>query len=80
MQRVFLAKKAYEFKEISLVQQAFIAEYPKDGHPSYSLTKNILSNFEKYVLVKHAPPKHKNLGQKRKMSKIQLENMVSDFP
>ena len=41
MQRVFLAKKAYEFKEISLVQQAFIAEYPKDGHPGYSLIENI---------------------------------------
>jgi hypothetical protein len=80
VQRVFLAKKAYEFKKISLVQQAFIAEYPKDGHLSYSLIKNILSYFEKYVLVKHGPPKHRNLGQKRKMSKIQLENMVSDFP
>ena len=60
MQRVFLAKKAYEFKEISLVQQAFITEYPKEGHPSYSVIKNILFNFEKYFLVKHVSPKHKN--------------------
>jgi hypothetical protein len=67
-------------KEISLVQQAFITEYPKDGHPSYSVIKNILPNFEKYGLVKHVSPKHKNLGQKRKMAKTQLENMVSDFP
>ena len=65
--------------EISLVQQAFITEYPKDSYLSYSVIKNILSNFEKYGLVKHVSPKHKNLGQKRKMSKIQLENMVSDF-
>jgi hypothetical protein len=67
-------------KEISLVQQAFITEYPKDGHPSYSVIKNILPNFEKYGLGKHVSPKHKNLGPKRKMAKTQLENMVSDFP
>ena len=80
VQRVFLVKKAQELKEISLVQQAFITEYPKDGHPSFSVIKNIQSNFEKYGLVKHVSPKHKNLGQKRKMAKKQLENMVSDFP
>ena len=66
--------------EISLVQQAFITEYPKDGHSSYSVIKYILSNFEKYGLVKHVSPKHENLGQRRKMAKTQLENMVSDFP
>ena len=76
----FWQKKAYKFKEISLVQQAFITEYPKDGHPSFSVIKNILFNFKKYCLVKHVSPKHKNLGQKRKLAKIQLENMVSDFP
>ena len=80
VQRVFLVKKVYELKEISLVQQAFIAEYPKDGTPNYSVIKNILSNFEKYGSVAHVPPKHKNLGQKREMAKKQLENMVSDFP
>ena len=37
-------------------------------------------NFEKYGLVQHMVPKHKNLGQKRKMAKKQLENRVSDFP
>jgi hypothetical protein len=63
-------------KEISLVQQSFITEYPKDGHPSYSVIKNILSNFENYGLVKHVSAKHINLGQKRKMAKAQLENMV----
>ena len=80
VQRVFLVKKVYELKEISLVQRAFRREYPKDGTPNYSVIKNILSNFEKYGSVAHVPPKHKNLGQKREMAKKQLENMVSDFP
>ncbi len=66
VQGVFLAKKAYKLKEISLFQQVSLPAYPKDGHPIYSLIKNILSNFEKYVFVKHVPPKHKNLGQKTK--------------
>ena len=64
-------------KEISLVQRAFRTEYPNDGTPSYSVIKNILSNFEKYGSVAHVPPKHKNLGQKREN---QLESLVSDFP
>ena len=80
VQRVFLVKKVYELKEISLVQRAFRREYPKDGTTNYSVIKNILSNFEKYGSVAHVPPKHKNLGQKREMAKKQLENMVSDFP
>ena len=80
VQRVFLVKKVYELKEISLVQRAFRREYPKDGTPNYSVIKNILSNFEKYGSVAHVPPKHKNLGQKREMAKKQLENMVPDFP
>ena len=80
VQRVFLVKKVYELKEISLVQRAFRRKYTKDGTPNYSVIKNILSNFEKYGSVAHVPPKHKNLGQKREMAKKQLENMVSDFP
>ena len=51
MQGVFLVKKA---------QQAFITEYPKEGHPSYSVIKDILFNFEILCLVKHVSPKHKN--------------------
>ena len=35
VQGVFLVKKAQELKEISLVQQAFITEYQKDGTPSF---------------------------------------------
>ena len=80
VQRVFLVKKVYELKEISLVQRAFRREYPKDGTPNCFVIKNILSNFEKFGSVAHVPPKHKNLGQKREMAKKQLENMVSDFP
>jgi hypothetical protein len=62
------------------VQRGFIKEYPNDGTPSYSVFKNILSNFEKYGLVKDVPSKHEILGQKRKMAKKQLENKFSDFP
>ena len=69
VQRVFLVKKVYELKEISLVQRTFRTEYPKYGTPSYSVIKNILSNFEKYGSVEHVSPKHKNLGQKREMTK-----------
>jgi len=50
-----LVKKAYEFKEISLVQQASIAEYQNNGTPSYPVIKNILSSFIKYGLVEHVP-------------------------
>ena len=79
VQRVFLVKSVYELKEISLVQRAFRTEYLNDSTPSYSVIKNILSNFEKYGSVAHVPPKHKNLGQKREMVKKQLKNLVSDF-
>ena len=41
-QRVFLVKKVYELKEISLVQRAFRTEYPKEGTPSHSVIKNIM--------------------------------------
>ena len=66
MQGVFLVKKAYELKEISLVQQAFITEYPKDGTPKYSAFKNIFSNFEKHCLVEHVSPKQPKLRPKTK--------------
>ncbi len=69
MQRVFLVKKAYELKEIFFVQLAFITEYPKDGTPSYSVFKNILSSFQKHGLVEHVLPRYKNLGQKQKKAK-----------
>jgi ribosomal protein S19E (S16A) len=53
-------------KEISLVQQAFITEYPKEGDPSYSVIKNIFSNFEKHGLVEHVSPKQQKLRPKTK--------------
>jgi hypothetical protein len=53
-------------KEISLVQQAFITEYPKDGTPKYSVFKNIFSNFEKHGLVEHVSPKQQKLRPKTK--------------
>ena len=79
-QRVFLVKKVYDLKELSLVQRAFRTEYPKDGTPSHSVIKNIVSNFEKYGSVAHVAPKRKNSGQKREIVKNQLENLVSEFP
>ena len=79
MQGVFLAKNVYKFKEISLVQQVSLPAYPKDGHPSYSLIKNILSNFEKYVFVKHVLPKHKNLGRKTKNGQNTARKPVLGF-
>ena len=75
-----MVKNAYEFKEISLVKQASLADYPNDDTPSYSIIKKILSSFKKYGLVEHVPQKQKNLGQKREMAKKQLKNTVSDFP
>jgi hypothetical protein len=72
-QRVFLVKNFYELKEISLVQRRFRAEYPKDGTPSHSVIKKIVSNFENYGSVDHVAPKKKNSGQKREIAKNQLE-------
>ena len=75
----FLVKTFNEFKEISLVQRAFRTEYPKEGTPSHSVIKNILSNFEKYGSVALVPPKLKNSGPSRDMVKIQFKNLVSEF-
>jgi hypothetical protein len=76
---IFGKKKAYELKGISFVQQDFIKEYPNDGTPSYSVFKNILSNFEKYGLVKDVPPKHKILGQKPVLEFSLIVNQESDI-
>ena len=58
-QRVFLVKKIYELKVISLVQQAFRREYPKEDIPGHPAIKNIISNFEKYGSVAMFPPEKK---------------------
>ena len=79
-QRVFLVKKFYELKVISLVQQAFRREYPKEDIPGNPTIKNIISNFEKYGSVAHVPPRKKNPGQKRVTAKNDLEKLVSEFP
>jgi hypothetical protein len=39
VQVAFLVKKAKELKEISLVQQAFIIEYPNSDFPQLSIRK-----------------------------------------
>ena len=79
-ERIFLAKKYYELKHISLVQKAWRTEFVKSRAPSVSIIKNIISNFEKTGSVAHVPQKRKEQSQKRQITKIQLEKMVSDFP
>jgi hypothetical protein len=44
--RVFLVKKIYELKEISLVHRSFRSEYPSQGTPSHSKINNLISNIE----------------------------------
>ena len=64
---------------IFLVQRAFRTEYQKDDTLSHSVVKNIFSNFEKHGSVAYAYPKQKKSGQKREMTKNQLENLVSEY-
>ena len=79
MQRVFLVKKVYELKHLSLVQRAFRSQFPKDSTPTYSTIKNIVSNFEKHGSVHHVAPKPKIPDKKREMAKNDVENLVSEF-
>jgi hypothetical protein len=55
--RVYLVKKIYELKEISLVQRSFRSEYPNQGSPSHSTINNLISNFEKTGTVTPLPRK-----------------------
>jgi hypothetical protein len=73
--RVFLVKKFYELKEISLVQRSFRSEYPNKGTPYHSSINNLISNFEKRGTVTPLPRKRKNIVQKREKNKL-----VSEFP
>ena len=66
-------------REIALVQRAFRAECPKDCASRHSVIKNILSYFEKYDgSVAYMPPKKKKSGQKREMSKNQLDELMTE--
>lgn len=78
-ERVFLVKKYYELKSISLVQRAFRTKYIKSDAPNGSVIRNIVSNFEKTGSVGHVPPKPKEPSRKRETAKNQLKNMLSDF-
>ncbi len=45
--RVFLVKKFFDLKKISLVQRSFRSEYPNQGTPSHTTINNLISYFEK---------------------------------
>jgi hypothetical protein len=78
--RVFLVKKNYELKEISLVQRSFRSEYPNQGTPSHFTINNLISNFEKTGTVTPLLRKRKNIVQKREKTKKDLKKLVSEFP
>ena len=48
---------------------SFRAEYPKDGKPSYTVIKNILSYFEKYGSVLYVSKKQKIMSKTRDSQK-----------
>jgi AraC-like DNA-binding protein len=79
-ERVFLVKKKYELKEMSLIQKAWRTEFVNSKAPSYTTIKNIVSNFEKTGSVAHVPPKRKNPDPKREIAKNELEKMITEFP
>ena len=79
MQRVFLVKKYYKLKHLSLIQRAFRTKFPKDGTLTCSGIKNIVSYFKKYSSVQHLTPKKKIPDPKRELVKKQLESTIVDF-
>ena len=79
-ERVFVVKKYYELKHISLIQKAWRTEFVKSKAPSDSAIKNMVTNFEKTGSVAHVPPKRKNPDPKREIAKNELKKMVSEFP
>lgn len=76
--RVFLMKNWYKFESISIVQRAFRTEYKNETAPSYTVIKNIISNFEKTGSVGYATPKRKEPNKKREETKNQLKTMFSE--
>ena len=78
-ERVFLVKKYYESHNITSVQKAYRSNFKNSDAPSWSVIKNIISNFEKSGSVGHVPPKPKEPSKKRDEAKNQLKTMVSDF-
>ena len=78
-ERVFLVKKYYESHNITSVQKAYRSNFKNSDAPSWSVIKNIISNFEKSGSVGHVPPKPKEPSKKREEAKNQLKTMVSDF-
>jgi AraC-like DNA-binding protein len=79
-ERIFLVKKFYELKHISLIQRAWRSKFFNSKAPSASVIRNIVSNFEKTGSVACKAPIPKIPKQKRKDAKNELEKMVSEFP
>jgi len=69
-ERVFVVKKYYELKHISLIQKAWRTEFVKSKAPSDSAIKNMVTNFEKTGSVAHVPPKRKIQIQNAKSPKM----------
>lgn len=78
MQRVFLIKKYYELKSVTLVQRAWRAEYKSKDFPSRSSILSTISNFEKTGSVESLPPKRNGPSQKREEAKIELKAIISE--
>jgi len=74
-QRVFIVKKYYELRVISLVQRAFNKEYPKEDTPTHPTIKNILCNFEKYGSVAHVSPKKKIQVKNERLPKMTSKSL-----
>ena len=79
-ERVFLVKKFYELKNISMVQIAWRSNFKTKTAPSDTAIKNIVTNFETRGSVSHVPPIRKNPSQKREAAKNELQKIVAELP
>ena len=77
---IFLVKKFYEFKNITLVQRAYKAEYKEKIASGNKVIENIVSNFEKNGSVTSSYPKTRKSSGKREDAKKQIESMIAEFP
>ena len=68
-----MVKKFYEFKNITLVQRAYKAEYKEKISPGNKVIENIVSNFEKNGSVTSSYPKTRNQTESEKMPKNRLK-------
>ena len=80
-ERVFLVKKFYKYSDMkSKILREMRTEYPKQPTPNHSTVKDNVSNFEKYGSVAHILPEHTKPSPKREKAKIELKNLLTEFP